>query len=103
MITDKFNDILHHFRYEDQDRLLWLDFLCIDQNNLDERASQVGLMREIYRRASEVLIWLGKSSPNSSAAISFLRETGEYITHIRSSEGVAVNALRVHYLRIVNT
>jgi hypothetical protein len=39
----------------DQTRVLWADALCIDQGNEDEKEHQVGLMREIYRKAETVL------------------------------------------------
>ena len=38
---------------------IWIDQLCIDQDNLDERGRQVEMMAEIYRQAAEVSIWLG--------------------------------------------
>ncbi|KAK1844225.1 ankyrin and het domain-containing protein [Colletotrichum chrysophilum] len=38
---------------------LWIDALCINQDDLDERASQVQLMRSIFRGAKRVLAWLG--------------------------------------------
>jgi hypothetical protein len=34
---------------------LWVDAVCIDQQNLNERSHQVGLMREIYSKAELVL------------------------------------------------
>lgn len=40
--------------------LLWIDAICIDQNNLLERNHQVQLMNEIYSRAETVMLWLGK-------------------------------------------
>lgn len=43
--------------------MLWADAICIDQGNLDERKRQVGLMDYIYTRASTVLIWLGRGTP----------------------------------------
>lgn len=51
------------FRYGESDhpRFLWADSICIDQHNVEERSSQVQLMRQIYTRASKVLIWLGHS------------------------------------------
>lgn len=42
--------------------MLWADAICIDQDSLDERKRQVGLMDYIYTRASTVLIWLGRGS-----------------------------------------
>ena len=40
-------------------RALWVDALCIDQDDLKERTQQVALMPKIYGFANEVLIWLG--------------------------------------------
>ena len=40
----------------------WTDALCIDQKNLEERNHQVGYMGEIYRLASQVVMWLGRES-----------------------------------------
>ncbi|KAF2817455.1 uncharacterized protein BDZ99DRAFT_373324, partial [Mytilinidion resinicola] len=38
---------------------LWADAVCIDQDNLEERESQVAQMREIFTRAKAVWAWLG--------------------------------------------
>jgi hypothetical protein len=38
---------------------LWVDQICIDQSNILERNHQVSQMAEIYRAASQVIIWLG--------------------------------------------
>jgi hypothetical protein len=39
---------------------LWIDVLCIDQENLSERNHQVQQMGEIYSHAQHVLAWLGQ-------------------------------------------
>jgi hypothetical protein len=44
------------------ERYVWIDFVCIDQDNLDERKQQVQLMREIYATANRVIVWLGGTS-----------------------------------------
>jgi hypothetical protein len=38
---------------------IWIDAVCIDQENIDERTKQVRRMRSIYRDAERVVIWLG--------------------------------------------
>ena len=38
---------------------LWIDAVCINQEDVLERNQQVMLMGEVYRRASAVLSWLG--------------------------------------------
>ncbi|KAF4453666.1 Heterokaryon incompatibility protein 6, OR allele [Fusarium austroafricanum] len=41
-----------------RDLLLWVDQICINQFNLEERSHQVGFMKEIYQSAQETLICL---------------------------------------------
>lgn len=38
---------------------IWIDAICIDQENLAERTMQVSLMGDLYRKAKTVLVWLG--------------------------------------------
>ncbi|KAH7410054.1 heterokaryon incompatibility protein-domain-containing protein [Phaeosphaeria sp. MPI-PUGE-AT-0046c] len=44
--------------------LLWIDAICIDQENLSERGHQVKQMGRIYKSASTVLVWLGPDVGN---------------------------------------
>ncbi|SPJ85396.1 uncharacterized protein FTOL_11177 [Fusarium torulosum] len=39
---------------------IWIDMVCIGQENVPERTAQVQIMDAIYLRAAEVLIWLGQ-------------------------------------------
>jgi hypothetical protein len=55
---------LHESRFH-----IWTDSLCIDQQNDTERNAQVGLMSQIYNRASAVFIWLGEEDSTSQLAI----------------------------------
>lgn len=41
---------------------IWIDAVCIDQANLEEKAKQVLLMDRVYRGARLVLIWFGELS-----------------------------------------
>ncbi|KAH6870346.1 heterokaryon incompatibility protein-domain-containing protein [Alternaria rosae] len=53
---------------------IWIDAICIDQNNLDERAEQVAIMRAIYRNATCVRIWINEPSlDEKSAAVAALK------------------------------
>jgi hypothetical protein len=40
-------------------RYIWVDGVCIDQQNLDEKNIQVPLMKDIYLRSFRVILWLG--------------------------------------------
>ena len=50
---------LSHARKEYPDRALWIDALCINQDDKQERARQVEIMSKIYSNTKEVLVWLG--------------------------------------------
>ncbi|CAG8958297.1 hypothetical protein HYFRA_00000652 [Hymenoscyphus fraxineus] len=50
---------LVHFRHEKKRRILWIDALCINQNNPDERSKQVAKMHRLYINAQIVSVWLG--------------------------------------------
>lgn len=60
MISVGLKDALTEMRYRDHTRLLWVDAICIDQKNIEERGIQVSNMRSIYMGAKGVLVWLGK-------------------------------------------
>ncbi|KAH6664929.1 heterokaryon incompatibility protein-domain-containing protein, partial [Halenospora varia] len=59
VVTPNLWSALSHLRHRDEEKILWVDALCINQDNLDERNHQVRQMGEIYSRASMVIIWLG--------------------------------------------
>lgn len=78
-VTENLYCALKNLRQADQDRILWVDALCIDQKHnavcpcsrslhkrrpvtdsvLQEKSHQVGQMRLIYQNAQNVIIWLG--------------------------------------------
>ena len=45
---------------------MWVDAICIDQDNLKERSSQVSMMDSIYSGAEKVIVWLGKAMADFS-------------------------------------
>jgi hypothetical protein len=56
---------LRHLRpaYGHEPRVFWIDALCINQADVQERSAQVQLMSSIYSLAHNVIIWLGPGSP----------------------------------------
>ncbi|KAI8225327.1 Heterokaryon incompatibility protein 6, OR allele [Colletotrichum sp. SAR 10_96] len=60
-VTKNLYSALEHLRQK-ENRILWIDAICIDQTNLQERGHQVGQMSDIYRQADQVLVWLGPST-----------------------------------------
>lgn len=55
-------------------RYLWVDCVCINQENISERNHQVARMNKIYGDAFNVCIWLGAADPNSTLAFSFIKD-----------------------------
>jgi hypothetical protein len=52
---------------------LWVDAICINQFDLQERNQQVGLMGSIYSMAQHTVIYLGERSVDSDAVLKVLR------------------------------
>ena len=53
---------LCQLRYQCSVRALWVDALCIDQENKSEKTEQVTMMSNIYFKATRVIAWLGIES-----------------------------------------
>ncbi|KAI4595723.1 hypothetical protein KJ359_006714 [Pestalotiopsis sp. 9143b] len=64
---------------------IWIDALCIDQQNTAEKSFQVGRMTEIYGQAHEVCAWLGESDSEKEADMKVLFDDFEFIRLYRES------------------
>ena len=75
-IRPNLEDALRTFRDTNastqEDLLLWIDAICINQTNEEEKSMQVARMAEIFSKAQDVLIWLGKEYNASSIAMDFI-------------------------------
>ncbi|KAF2791852.1 HET-domain-containing protein, partial [Melanomma pulvis-pyrius CBS 109.77] len=58
-ITTNLERALRHLRDRTSERILWVDAICINQSDWEERLSQVEQMSSVYEKAVEVRIWLG--------------------------------------------
>ncbi|PVH77386.1 HET-domain-containing protein, partial [Cadophora sp. DSE1049] len=58
-VLDSVNEVLHYRRSFRQEKLLWIDSVCINQNDEAEKGEQIQLMRTIFSEAVGVLAWLG--------------------------------------------
>ncbi len=67
-VTTNLERALRHLRRETNTVILWIDAICIDQNNLRERESEVKRMGSIYATASSVAVWLGLYHEESDPA-----------------------------------
>lgn len=63
---------LCHLRSTSEEQILWVDAICINQTDMQERGQQVSTMGAIYSGATEVVVWLGehdKWTAGAAAAI----------------------------------
>ena len=72
-VTKSLETALRHLRYPDKPRTLWVDYVCINQEDILERSEQVAKMGSIYEQANSVLIWLGLATLNSGVGMEILR------------------------------
>ncbi|UNI19424.1 hypothetical protein JDV02_005608 [Purpureocillium takamizusanense] len=56
----------------DRARTLWIDAICINQSDPDERSVQVSMMGSIYRAAKRVLVWVGSARNDTKLAFTQL-------------------------------
>ncbi|KAF5677435.1 heterokaryon incompatibility protein [Fusarium denticulatum] len=70
---------LKHLRYQDKERVLWVDAICINQNDDVERGSQVLRMSSIYQDCSRVIIWIGPEKHDIGLLFSELAHIGSQI------------------------
>jgi hypothetical protein len=56
-------------RRPDRNRVVWIDALCINQSDLDERSQQVTMMADIYSKSTGNLIYLGEVNSFTERAL----------------------------------
>ena len=73
--TENLDRALRQIRRLDVAVLLWVDQICINQDDLQKKNQQVAMMGTIYQRAWTTLAWLGEDADNSSGALDTLLAT----------------------------
>lgn len=76
-ITPNLHDALQHIRLVQDNRIIWVDAICIDQANDEEISRQVAIMGDIYKAAKQVINWLGPATSKTTLgmeALTFLFE-----------------------------
>ncbi|KAH7244510.1 heterokaryon incompatibility protein-domain-containing protein [Fusarium redolens] len=65
-------NFLQNYRKTTRERIIWIDQICINQDDKDECVQQIGQMCEIYQRASMDLFWIGEPDENTEAVMDLL-------------------------------
>lgn len=68
-ITRNLWEVLSCLQEQECRSLLWVDAICINRQDNEEKSIQVNMMRDIYKRAANVLFWLGQEEQYDKAAV----------------------------------
>ena len=66
-VTQNLKIALAYLRRKDAARLMWIDAICINQDDNTEKAREVARMRNIYERSFQTVMWVGESPPSFHA------------------------------------
>ncbi|KAF2491223.1 HET-domain-containing protein, partial [Lophium mytilinum] len=72
-VTVNLHAALLRMRNHAMERVLWVDAICIDQDNLKEKEDQIQFMAEIFGQARQVVVWLGEAAEDSDLALEQIR------------------------------
>lgn len=79
MATGNLALALQQLQLPDKPRLLWVDALCINQDDTDEMSRQIKMMRDIYSHAHRTIMWLGPADADTGLAFrAFARRAREW-------------------------
>ncbi|KAK7724759.1 hypothetical protein SLS63_008453 [Diaporthe eres] len=78
-VTTNLRTALQHLRYPDQERVMWVDALCINQSDDVEKGAEVARMGELFACAAHVVVWLGPEADGSDMAMERLEYIGSQV------------------------
>lgn len=87
-ITTNLFEVLQTFRLPDKPRSLWADSICINQNDVIERAEQVAIMGKIFSTADQVLVHVGRDdNGQAELAKSLIEDVGTMVEEVIQTLG----------------
>ncbi|KAJ4341754.1 hypothetical protein N0V95_007108 [Ascochyta clinopodiicola] len=80
-VTNNLYTAMQHLRDTILPRIIWIDAICISQDNLAERAEQVRFMATIFSHAFRVVVWLGEEQSESAELFATLEGVATHVEH----------------------
>jgi len=87
-VTLNLRTALEHIRQEHDDVVIWVDAVCIDQHNFEEKSDQVQIMTEIYASAKCTVVWLGPAGDGSDELIEKFNKIGGKLVRPTTIDGM---------------
>ncbi|KAL2873697.1 hypothetical protein SGCOL_011098 [Colletotrichum sp. CLE4] len=72
LVTANCEMALRHVRSRGAQRIVCIDAVCMNQQDVEERGHQVRLMPQIYSRAQRALVYIGQPVPEEEGLFRFL-------------------------------
>lgn len=99
-ITHNLHQALQRIREDRAGTLLWVDAICINQSDDDEKTHQVKMMRDIYNHAELVLIWLGEEEPTDKLGFEMMHRMYKILGEPSISQGNQTDYIDFKALKI---
>lgn len=62
---ENLHSVLERVRYKDRHRILWIDGISINQEDMEECSQQVLLLKNVYENAETILCWVDEEKDNT--------------------------------------
>ncbi|TGO13444.1 hypothetical protein BTUL_0069g00110 [Botrytis tulipae] len=76
-VTANLYTALLHLRDRTFERIIWVDSICINQEDNTEKGHQIQLMAKIFGQANRVIVYLGDAEDDSNQALESIRVAAE--------------------------
>lgn len=86
-IYESFHTVLLSLRspHSAEGRVLWVDAICINQEDVAERNEQVPMMDRIYQNAWRTIVWLGPETQEGPESFSMLHDLAQDARALRNT------------------
>lgn len=74
-VLEVLNQVMASHAVTGSTELLWIDQICINQDDAAEKLDQVYRMGDIYSKAEKVFVWLGPTADRSDVALENMQTT----------------------------
>lgn len=91
VVGGELNRALCRLRYEEDSLRIWVDALCINQNDVEERNEHVKMMGRVYQGAERVRVWLGEESGIEDGALRMLSIAGQRLASLLGRGGMGAD------------
>ena len=83
LLTESATELLRYVIPRNPVDYFWIDQICVNQADLEEKSTQVSLMGQIYSLTTQVVAWLGRGNRSSEHAIKFVEALSEEVSNMK--------------------